>query len=280
MKNSKKILSCSILFGSMLVLAAGCQSPSTSSTTTNTATTTATTTTVKEKKATDLIGEAMPNVTIITADSKEKTSADFKGKKTVYVAWASWCPDCQQELPILNELRKEYQDTIEFVPVNLLVKGETPEKGQSYLKDNQLEFNYYSDKEKNFQKALEIHSIPTMIFVDQEGKIKNVIDDVKDKATIEEALKGLQKRKKDDGQCPSSFCYLKILIYHFENDYLSSFLPFGATNPRPAKIDNTAGVNTTNSAEPVFGNSCFALSGAFGASATVGASAAVSFVAV
>lgn len=191
MKKSKKILSCSILFGSMLVLAAGCQSPSTSNTTTSTATTIATTTTAKEKSMTDLIGEAMPSVTIVTADSKEKTSADFKGKKTVYVAWASWCTDCQQELPILNELRKNYQDTIEFVPVNLLVKGETPEKGQAYLKDNQLEFNYYSDKEKNFQKALEIHSIPTMIFVDQEGKIKNVIDDVKDKATIEEALKGL-----------------------------------------------------------------------------------------
>ena len=191
MKKSKKLLSCSILFGSMLVLATGCQSPSSSNTTTSTATTTATTTTAKEKSTTDLIGEAMPTVTVVTADSKEKTSADFKEKKTVYVAWASWCPDCQQELPILNELRKDYQDTIEFVPVNLLVKGETPEKGQSYLKDNQLEFNYYSDKEKNFQKALEIHSIPTMIFVDQEGKIKNVIDDVKDKATIEEALKGL-----------------------------------------------------------------------------------------
>ena len=35
---------------------------------------------------------------------------------------------------------------------------------------------------------------------------------------------------------------------------MSSFLPFGATNPRPAKIDNTAGVNTANSTEPVFGN--------------------------
>ena len=191
MKKTRKTLACSILFGSMLVLAAGCQSPSTSSTTTSTTTTTATTTTTKEKKATDLIGEAMPNVTIMTADSKEKTSADFKGKKTVYVAWASWCPDCQQELPILNELRQTYQDSIKFVPVNLLVKGETPEKGQSYLKDNQLEFNYYSDKEKNFQQTMEIHNIPTMIFVDQDGKIKNVIDDVKDKATIEEALKGL-----------------------------------------------------------------------------------------
>ena len=191
MKNYKKILSCSILFGSMLVLAAGCQSSSTSSTTTSTATTTATTTTAKEKSTTDLIGEAMPTVTVVTADSKEKTSTDFKGKKTVYVAWASWCPDCQQELPILNELRKDYQDTIEFVPVNLLVKGETPEKAQAFLKEKGLEFNYYSDKEKSFQKALEIHSIPTMIFVDQEGNIKNVIDEVKDKATIDEVLKGL-----------------------------------------------------------------------------------------
>ncbi len=191
MKNYKKILSCSILFGSMLVLAAGCQSSSTSSTTTSTATTTATTTTAKEKSTTDLIGEAMPTVTVVTADSKEKTSTDFKGKKTVYVAWASWCPDCQQELPILNELRKDYQDTIEFVPVNLLVKGETPEKAQAFLKEKGLEFNYYSDKEKSFQKALEIHSIPTMIFVDQEGNIKNVIDEVKDKATIDEVIKGL-----------------------------------------------------------------------------------------
>ena len=59
---------------------------------------------------------------------------------------------------------------------------------------------------------------------------------------------------------------------------MSSFLPFGATNPRPAKIDNTAGVNTANSAVPVFGNSCFLLSSAFGASATGAATAGSSAV--
>lgn len=188
MKNYKKILTHSILFGSLFVLATGCQS---TSPTTKTSTTTATTATSKEKSTIDLIGQALPNFIFETADTQQKTPADFKGKKIVYVAWASWCPDCQQELPILNELRKEYQDSIEFVLVNLLVKGETPEKAQAFLKDKGLEFNYYSDKEKSFQKALEIHSIPTMIFVDQEGKIKNVIDEVKDKATIDKVLKGL-----------------------------------------------------------------------------------------
>lgn len=187
MKNYKKFLTHSILFGSLFILAAGCQTASsTNNTTTSSATTT---TTAKEKSTSDLIGQNLPNFTFETADAQQKTPTDFKGKKTVYVAWASWCPDCQQELPILNELRKDYQDTIEFVPVNLLVKGETPEKAQAFLKEKGIEFNYYSDKEKSFQKALEIHSIPTMIFVDQEGKIKNVIDEIKDKATIEEVLK-------------------------------------------------------------------------------------------
>ena len=131
------------------------------------------------------------NVVFQDASGKKLTEKDFNGKPTVYYAWASWCPDCQQELPILNELRKEYQDSIEFVLVNLLVKGETPEKAQAFFKEKGLEFNYYSDKEKSFQKALEIHSIPTMIFVGQDGTIKHVIDEVKDKATIDEVLKGL-----------------------------------------------------------------------------------------
>ena len=109
MKNYKKFLTHSILFGSLFVLAAGCQS---TSTTNNTTTTTATTTAAKEKSTTDLIGEALPNFAFETADAKQKTSADFKGKKIVYVAWASWCPNCQQELPILNELRKDYQDLL------------------------------------------------------------------------------------------------------------------------------------------------------------------------
>ena len=57
---------------------------------------------------------------------------------------------------------------------------------------------------------------------------------------------------------------------------MSSFLPFGATNPRPAKIDSTAGVNTANSAEPVFGNSACLLSSEFWVWATGAASAVVS----
>ena len=75
MKNYKKFLIHTIFFGSLFVLAAGCQS---TSTTNNTTTTTATTTAAKEKSTTDLIGEALPNFTFETADAQQKNSCDFK----------------------------------------------------------------------------------------------------------------------------------------------------------------------------------------------------------
>ena len=67
MKNYKKFLTHSILFGSLFILAAGCQS---TSTTNNTTTTTATTTAAKEKSTIDLIGETLPNFAFETADEQ------------------------------------------------------------------------------------------------------------------------------------------------------------------------------------------------------------------
>ena len=78
MKNYKKILTHSILLGSLFVLAAGCQS---TSTTNNTTTSTATTTAAKEKSTIDLIGQALPNFAFETADAQQKTPVDFKERK-------------------------------------------------------------------------------------------------------------------------------------------------------------------------------------------------------
>ena len=33
-------------------------------------------------------------------------------KKVVILYWAVWCPPCKEEVPIINELSKEYNDAI------------------------------------------------------------------------------------------------------------------------------------------------------------------------
>ncbi len=111
------------------------------------------------------------NVVFQDASGKKLTEKDFNGKPTVYYAWASWCPDCQQELPILNTLKEKYADKVEFVGVAMISQKEPIENGKKYLKEHSLSLNYYSDVDSSFQKYHEITEIPTLIFVDKDGKI-------------------------------------------------------------------------------------------------------------
>ena len=114
---------------------------------------------------------ANANVVFQDASGKKLTEKDFTGKPTVYYAWASWCPDCQQELPILNALKEKYGDKVEFVGVAMISQKEPIENGKKYLKEHSLSLNYYSDVDSSFQKYHEITEIPALIFTDKNGKI-------------------------------------------------------------------------------------------------------------
>ena len=111
------------------------------------------------------------NVVFQDASGKKLTEKDFTGKPTVYYAWASWCPDCQQELPILNTLKEKYADKVEFVGVAMISQKAPIEHGKKYVKDHSLSLNYYADVDSSFQKYHEITEIPTLIFVDKDGNI-------------------------------------------------------------------------------------------------------------
>ena len=114
---------------------------------------------------------ANANVVFQDESGKKLTEKDFTGKPTVYYAWASWCPDCQQELPILNTLKEKYGDKVEFVGVAMISQKEPIENGKKYLKEHSLSLNYYSDVDSSFQKYHVITEIPTLIFTDKNGKI-------------------------------------------------------------------------------------------------------------
>lgn len=130
------------------------------------------------------------NAQIVIQDEsgKKLTEKDFNGKPTVYYAWASWCPDCQQELPILNTLKEKYADKVEFVGVAMISQKEPIENGKKYLKEHSLSLNYYADVDSSFQKYHKITEIPTLIFTDKDGKIIKKVSGVKTQAELESLI--------------------------------------------------------------------------------------------
>lgn len=192
-----KKIQTSLLLTASAVLLGACGQNATSSTTSSTQATTqttqATTQESTEESASSLANAALPSFGIVDNDGNAITQAKFAGKPTLYVAWASWCPDCQEQLPILNELRTEYADKVQFVFVNLLVRGETEEKAHTYMEEKGYNFDYYADKNADFQKQMKLQSIPTMILVDKDGMVQTVFEEVQTKESLSQALDALQQ---------------------------------------------------------------------------------------
>lgn len=101
----------------------------------------------------------------------------FKDKVTVLIFWASWCGDCQREIPLINEVYQQYKDNdkVAFVPVNLTgksyknTKDEKKESALDYYKDKNINLPYYSDKDGKAKEIFGLKNIPT-IFIFKDGK--------------------------------------------------------------------------------------------------------------
>jgi peroxiredoxin len=55
-------------------------------------------------------GEQAPDFTLPDADGKTYTLSQFKGKTVVLEFLATWCPHCQNDAPIMNQLSEAYKD--------------------------------------------------------------------------------------------------------------------------------------------------------------------------
>ncbi|MBA4356748.1 MAG: TlpA family protein disulfide reductase, partial [Desulfovibrio sp.] len=62
----------------------------------------------------------------------EKLIAKNKGKVTLIMFWATWCPACKTELPVLEQLRAKYPaDKLDILAVSV---DDTDQGMRDYLK--------------------------------------------------------------------------------------------------------------------------------------------------
>src|SRR3989344_9646414 len=60
-----------------------------------------------------------PDFTLQRLGGGTITLAEFRGVKPVVLDfWASWCPNCQRDMPKLNEMYEKYKDDIEVIGIN------------------------------------------------------------------------------------------------------------------------------------------------------------------
>jgi peroxiredoxin len=107
-------------------------------------------------------------------DGKPVRLADLRGKAVWINFWASWCPPCQSETPILRDLAARYADR-GLVVIGVSVQETSVDDVKAYAQRYQLGYTVAPDLSGNIFRLYRLYGLPTQFFVGPEGAIRSVV---------------------------------------------------------------------------------------------------------
>jgi thiol-disulfide isomerase/thioredoxin len=128
------------------------------------------------------IGQAAPDFTLPATDGQTYSLSQFKGKVVLLEFMAPWCPHCQEDAPIFNQVHEAYKDkNVQLLAVNATGFGHNYENGdespitmddQTWFRDNfQVSYPRLFDKDVVVGRQYAISHFPTVFILDTNGVV-------------------------------------------------------------------------------------------------------------
>ena len=138
--------------------------------------------------------QPLPALTLATLQGQPVALQQFAGKPVVVNLWATWCPPCRREMPVLAAAQQRHPD-VHFVFAN---QGESAQKVEAFLTGDGLALrNVLLDARGEVARHFGHRALPTTLFFDARGVLADVRIGEVSQATLTERLARL-------GASPSS----------------------------------------------------------------------------
>lgn len=117
------------------------------------------------------VGNDLPTFTAQSLSGNTFSSDGLKGKVVLINFWATWCPPCKAELPLLQ---KNIYDKIKDKNFALLCisRGEKDDVVKKFIEQNKYTFPVYIDPQTKTYNLFASKYIPRNFVIGKDGKVK------------------------------------------------------------------------------------------------------------
>lgn len=133
------------------------------------------------------VGKPAPDFELTMIDGTKARLSDFNGRPVWINFWASWCPPCRAENPDIQDLYNAHKDADGLVLLAPAI-GEGRDSVAGYMQRADLQYPVGTDSDTQIAANYRVLGIPTHIFVDRDGIIREIRVGAISKKTMEKKL--------------------------------------------------------------------------------------------
>ncbi len=101
--------------------------------------------------------------------------SDLRGRLVLLNFWATWCPPCQGETPVLRDLDEQYRARGLSI-VGVAVQETTPSDVAAYAATYGLGYTIAFDATADVFRTYRVFALPTQVLIDPAGRVRQVVN--------------------------------------------------------------------------------------------------------
>lgn len=124
--------------------------------------------------------------------------ADYRGKVVVVNFWASWCPPCREEAPVLERTWRAYKDqNVIFLGLDI---WDTEKDARAYMREFNITFPNAIDERGSTAVEYGVTGIPETYFITPDGRISRKVIGAISQSLLEQSIAEAWVSVESDGQ--------------------------------------------------------------------------------
>ena len=121
-------------------------------------------------------GDYLPEFRVELNDGSELSTSDLRGKVSVLVFFHTGCPDCQQELPVIQSLYNKYQGN-PSVAIYCISREEAARDIEAYWDTHGLTLPYSAQEDRSVYNLFSEQGIPRVYVSDTDLRVYSTYTD-------------------------------------------------------------------------------------------------------